>query len=232
MDTTRWGPDGWRLLHSIAYCASFPDPNESTHSISPRFYKRFFRSIQHILPCVYCRRSYAEYMKELPIDDYLTHDLFRHTYMIHNKVNAKLRGQGYLSGRDPSFRAVKKEYARFVEKIDCIVGWAFLYCIIFNYPEDGVCSQRRQTAYIDFFTGLRHFLPCERIREKYCAYFDRYPIQEEMENRKTLKKWLHRLEQRIRGERCTPFRVRCDDIEDCRVDKCDGKTCRKSLPHS
>ena len=230
MDTARWGPDGWRLLHSIAYCYTFSTPANDYTDISAAVYKRFFRSIQHILPCVYCRRSYAQYMKEIDMNQYIRDNaLFRHLYLIHNKVNDKLKGQGYNKKSNPSYRSVEQQYQTFVKQIDCVVGWAFLYCVVFNYPEDGLkCSTRRRKAYIDFFTELQHLLPCQRIREKYRRYIQKYDIESEMDSRESLKKWLHRLERRIRGDKCTPFRVRCKETEDCRVSKCDGETCRKS----
>jgi len=230
MNTASWGPDGWKLLHSIAYCYTF-EKNEEENQI----YKRFFNAIQHLLPCVYCRRSYAKYMKEIPINGYLytssTHpkrNLFYHLYLIHNKVNAKLRNQGYNDKPDPSYKEVLIQYRSFVKKINCIVGWHFLYCMIFNYPEKGTdCSKRRKQAYINFFECLAYLLPCHRIREKYRVYVEKNPISECMGSREELKKWLHRLERKIRGEKCKPYKVRCETVEKCRVSKCDGQTCRK-----
>lgn len=232
MNTASWGPDGWKLLHSIAYCYTFnefDDKYNEYHSISPSVYKRFYGAIQHLLPCVYCRRSYTQYMKELPIKEYLEpKKLFYHIYLIHNKVNAKLRDQGYNDKPDPSYASVKKFYREYVKKLKCLVGWHFLYCMVFNFPEDGdKCSQRRKKAYLDFFGCLKVLLPCKRIREKYCKYFDRKPMEDWMSSRDDLKRWLHGLERAIKGDKCKPFKVRCDIVEKCRVEKCDGGTCRK-----
>lgn len=230
MNTASWGPDGWKLLHSIAYCYTFNDDNDNQyHSIPPSIYKRFFAAIQHLLPCVYCRRSYAQYMKDLPIKEYLEPKrLFYHIYLIHNKVNAKLRDQGYNDKPDPSYEEVKQFYKGYVKKLKCLVGWHFLYCMVFTYPEDGdKCSQRRKKAYLDFFGCLTVLLPCQRIREKYCKYFDKKPMEDWMSSRELFKRWLHGLERAIRGERCKPFKVRCDIVEESRVEKCDGGTCRK-----
>jgi hypothetical protein len=168
-------------------------------------------------------------MKELPIKEYLDPKrLFYHTYLIHNKVNAKLRDQGYNDKPDPSYEEVKQFYRDYVKKLKCLVGWHFLYCMVFNYPEDGdKCSRRRKKAYIDFFSCLSVLLPCKRIRDKYCNYFDKKPMEDWMDSRELFKRWLHGLERTIRGERCKPFKVRCDIVEKCRVEKCDGGTCRK-----
>ena len=231
MNTASWGPDGWKLLHSIAYCYTYKKNENENHN--DKNIKRFFMSIKHLLPCIYCRRSYSKYMKELPIDDYLKNknnkkNLFYHLYLIHNKVNKKLQEQGYNDKPDPSYRYVTSLYRSFVKKINCLVGWHFLYCSIFEYPGKK-CSKRRRNGYITFFNLLADFLPCRRIRKKYQAYLLLHPIEDYMSSRKKLGNWLHGLEQKIRGERCKPYKVRCDMVEECRVKKCKGQTCRKEL---
>lgn len=232
MNTASWGPDGWKLLHSIAYCYTYNDDYTEIHK---SIYKRLFNAIQHILPCVYCRRSYSAYMKELSIDPYLykasehpKKNLFYHLYLIHNKVNDKLRGQGYNDKPDPSYSDVIKYYESFVKKVNCIVGWHFLYCMIFNYPENGDdCSKRRKHAYVQFFTCLKYLLPCIRIRDKYRSYIESHPIEESLDTRESLKKWLYKLEKLMKGDKCKPYKIRCEIVEQCRVAKCDGNTCRK-----
>lgn len=220
MNTASWGPDGWKLLHSIAYCYTYEKDNEDRKKV-----KRFFMSIKHLLPCVYCRRSYSLYMKELPIENY--NNVFYHLYLIHNKVNKKLRDQGYNDQPNPPFRKVLQFYQSYVKKINCLVGWHFLYCIIFNYPVSGKdCSERRKRGHITFFNLLADFLPCKRIREKYQKYIVSHPIEECMGSREELIRWLHGLERKIRGERCKPYKVRCEITERCRVEKCKDKTCR------
>jgi hypothetical protein len=98
MDTSFWGKDGWKLLHSISY---------KSHEIlekNPeylRYYKSFFKSIQYILPCIYCRRSFKKYITEIPFELPLSDWL----YKIHNCVNEKLRKQGYKIEKDPSLKA-------------------------------------------------------------------------------------------------------------------------------
>ena len=56
MDTKFWGKDGWKFLHSIAY--SYDEKNSY-------FYKKLFNSLQYILPCIYCRRSFKKYINEI-----------------------------------------------------------------------------------------------------------------------------------------------------------------------
>ena len=101
MDTRFWGPDGWRLLHSITI--GYP---EKPSSEDKQLYSVFFKILKYVLPCIYCRRSYEQYINELPIEPFLKNkkSLSEWLYHIHNKVNAKLRGQGLNPNSDPSFK--------------------------------------------------------------------------------------------------------------------------------
>jgi queuine/archaeosine tRNA-ribosyltransferase len=77
MDTAQWGPDGWKLLHSIAcYYDNDNDNDKNIKNIKP-----FLRSIGHLLPCIYCRRSYKKYISELPPRN---ENVMKWMYDIHN----------------------------------------------------------------------------------------------------------------------------------------------------
>lgn len=232
MDTQFWGPPGHKLLHSIAYCYSFGDNSEAQDTLNRNIVKAFFSSIKHVLPCIYCRRSYAKYIKELPLKDFLSGEsdknLFKWVYLVHNKINGKLRKQGYLSEKNPSYSSVLKKYKKFIKSIDGIVGWDFLYSIVFNYPDyDFELSDARYNGYITFFTNIQFLLPCEKIRKIYASYINKYPIEKYMKTRKELKRWLYRLEKKI-NKKCCGYNERCKKIEKYRVDKCINKSCRKS----
>lgn len=112
MQTSKWGPSGWVYLHTIAH-----NYNPEIHNKD--VYREFFRIQGDVLPCKYCRASYQHFFKELPIDDYLgcQRDLAYWMYLMHNKVNDKLRRQGLLKKKDPSFKSVYAKYEQF--KADC-----------------------------------------------------------------------------------------------------------------
>ena len=104
MDTRFWGPDGWKLLHSIV--EKYPLNPSITEQNT---YKNFMNSLKHVLPCIYCRRSFHQYLNELPIHNKLEdrgfpldhrENLFRWIYLIHNKVNQKLRSQNLIENDD------------------------------------------------------------------------------------------------------------------------------------
>ena len=120
MDTKFWGPSGWKLLHTIAF-------NELKDKAS---IKEFFELIPFILPCKFCRASMSEYMDEDPVDVSSRLALSKWLWRIHNKVNDKLRGQGLLKTKNPSFDTVAKMY----DNVEVFEGWDFLFSIAENHP--------------------------------------------------------------------------------------------------
>jgi hypothetical protein len=121
MDTKFWGPSGWKLLHTIA----FSELKDKTHI------KEFFELIPFILPCKFCRASLTEYMDEDPVDVSSQDALARWLWRIHNKVNDKLRGQGLLKTKNPSFDTVREMYE---EPFKAFEGWDFLFSVAENHP--------------------------------------------------------------------------------------------------
>ena len=116
MNTNFWGPHGWIFIHSIANNYANLDweklKEEDKIDEVQEDYEKFFHYLGKVLPCRYCRKSYNEYIKELPIKHYLNgpDDLLYWTYCIHNKVNDKLRSQGEYNKPNPSFDLVCKRY--------------------------------------------------------------------------------------------------------------------------
>lgn len=230
MDTRFWGRPGHKLLHSIAYCYSFQDTEKDSEKI--KNINILMTSLKHILPCIYCRRSYSKYIKELSIKDFNNeendYNIFKWLYLIHNKINDKLRKQGYLEEKNPKYSDVLEKYKKYVKNINCMIGWDFLYSIVFDYPDYSFeMSKSKYNSYISFFTILKDFLPCKNIRELYKNYIEKNPIQNNMETKNDLKKWLYRLEKKI-NKRCCNYTKRCKKIEKYVVSKCNNKTCRKS----
>ena len=148
MQTTKWGKPGWRLKHSVA--SEYPD-NPSIDD--KKLYKCFICHMANVLPCIYCRLSYRQFIGELNIDDGLKdkHSINHLIYSVHNKVNDKLRTQGYLNNINPSFDQIEKKYNRPKVYEDC--GWDFLYAIAYNYPINP--SECDKYNYKIFFTKLK-----------------------------------------------------------------------------
>lgn len=110
MDTKAWGPSAWKFLHIV----SFNYPEKPT-AADKRNYKTLFTNFKFTLPCKYCRESYELFLKDIPIDPYLAsrQRLTMWLYLIHNKVNDKLRNQGNPVPPNPSFQEIKNHYEQF-----------------------------------------------------------------------------------------------------------------------
>lgn len=110
MMTRVWGPTGWIFLHSITF--GYPDVinlQNKDHRKRKKSIRQFFILIGDVLPCIYCRESFQQFIKELPIDDFLDtrEDLTYWLYTIHNKINEKL---GVPKCRIPKFETIQKRY--------------------------------------------------------------------------------------------------------------------------
>ena len=148
MNTSFWGPSGWVFLHTL----TFIYPEHPTYNDKVKM-QHFMNTINYILPCKYCRLSFTKYSQSLPIHDYLdTRDkMVEWLYKIHNKVNKKLRKQGFCKYDNPELSTVKENYKSVLEHIYslckkqkhnisediityiCNLGRDFLGSIVFNY---------------------------------------------------------------------------------------------------
>jgi hypothetical protein len=119
MDTKEWGPRMWYAMFVVA--SNYPleiDNKNKAHVFKMKKHKEFFENFQYILPCKYCRRSYKEFIKELPIKKFLISrtGLMYWVYLIKDKVNKKLIQQEKMNpGKfkttpSPPFEQVCKFY--------------------------------------------------------------------------------------------------------------------------
>ena len=108
MDVKQWGPPYWVALHTVAQ-------NYDPSAHDAKQYKRFFRDVGETLPCIHCRRSYKQFMKEIPIEPYLNkpRGLAKWLFLMHNRINKKLRDQGEHVPPDPSFEEVYDKYEQY-----------------------------------------------------------------------------------------------------------------------
>ena len=234
MDTRFWGPDGWKLLHSIAYnYPSHPSKNMK------RIYKSFFTTLPYILPCIHCRNSLAQYYSELPIDTFLdsNKDLFRWLYMIHNKVNLKLRNQRINKKSDPSLQSARKFYKTFVYTVNennCInmPGLNFIYSIVFNYPQNKEGFENiRYRKHRIFFKLLDNVIPFNKFKKIYKQLIENSKLDIILTKRSLLKKWFYGIDRSIKEKidiDCYSYKEKCKIIENYRAG-CKKKTCRKKV---
>lgn len=93
MNTKVWGKSLWNFLF-LSILGHYPVKiNESEqHLLIKQQYKNLLESFSFTLPCVYCRNSFVGFLKELPIEKYMTGriELMYWLYLVKDKVNKKL----------------------------------------------------------------------------------------------------------------------------------------------
>lgn len=91
MNTWIWGPPKWKFLHTLSFS---PQVVTRYEEVTP-----FVESVQHVLPCVYCRDSYSTFLPQLqqrfgPLPAVIQQGkLSLWMYALHDMVNAKLDRQ-------------------------------------------------------------------------------------------------------------------------------------------
>ena len=106
MMTSIWGPPLWHVLHTISF--NYPiNPSDK----QKKQYFNFYNSLQHILPCKYCRDNLKKNLEELPlvIDVFKNRNsLSRYVYQLHEIINTMLGKKSNLSYDD-----VRERYEHF-----------------------------------------------------------------------------------------------------------------------
>lgn len=106
MLTTVWGPSMWHYLHTM----SFNYPVRPTEA-DKKHYRNFILSLQHVLPCKYCRINLKNNFKHNPLRycDLKNRETFsRYVYKLHEVVNKMLKKKSNLSYCD-----VRERYEHF-----------------------------------------------------------------------------------------------------------------------
>jgi hypothetical protein len=81
MLTTVWGPSVWHFLHTM----SFNYPTNPTQEQKEQ-YRNFVLSLQHVLPCKYCRINLVTNFKQMPLT--MGHMKNRETHRERSTVHA------------------------------------------------------------------------------------------------------------------------------------------------
>jgi hypothetical protein len=233
MDTRFWGPSGWKLLHLVSYSY----PNEPSFE-DTQIYGMFYNNLKYVLPCKYCRTSLTGFMEELPIENYMSSKkkLTKWMYLIHNKVNDKLRKQKLLTEPNPTLKEVDKIYNELIKTKCKLPGWDFLYTVAFNYPKTKPkLSFDKMQHYIVFFKLLGEVIPCSKYRSLYRKYTKIHKIDEYLGSGRDLTKWIYNINCGINTElveKNKSYRQVCFVVESHRAKACSqkyhkGNTCRK-----
>ena len=107
MNQNIWGPHLWFSLHTMSFVYPLTPSNEDKNN-----YKRFFLSLENVIPCAVCKKNYIRHLKEHPIDNYLNNrkDLVYWVIDMHNLVN------GEIGKKIFSYDTVLKKYENVFKK--------------------------------------------------------------------------------------------------------------------
>ena len=101
-----WGPSVWHSLHTMSFNYPIkPTLEEKKH------YRDFILSLQHVLPCKYCRMNLKTNFKQLPLTmgKMKNRETFsRYIYDLHELINKMLHKKSNLSYCD-----VRERYEHF-----------------------------------------------------------------------------------------------------------------------
>ena len=108
MLTSVWGPGMWHFLHTMSFNYPVTPTPQQKHE-----YRDFILSLQHILPCKYCRINLRNNFKTFPLNfcHMKNRDTFsRYVYRLHEIVNKML---GKTSNPRLSYCDVRERYEHF-----------------------------------------------------------------------------------------------------------------------
>lgn len=198
MNTNKWGPAGWDQLGAAALKydrvhAILPWQHRNTYSL---IHKVHLSNTETQLPCKYCRASYHQYVLELPMDRFIANgELNIWMYNIHNKVNDKLRKQGYNSKPDPSLAEAIKHNKSIATDLYRATGWDYIFSIGHNYTETPDAKAMIK-AKIHFST-LPYLLPHPELTSAMIGFMAQHPIDASLDDRNNLVLWLYLLNQAL-----------------------------------
>jgi hypothetical protein len=108
MGTSVWGPNAWDFLF-ISIMGRYPVKVDFYSKEDVQIVNVFSQTLiglKDLMPCIYCRKSFENFIKELPIEPYLIGriELMYWLYLIKDKVNKKLICQENICYNDEKIR--------------------------------------------------------------------------------------------------------------------------------
>jgi hypothetical protein len=198
MNTNKWGPSGWDQLGPMAnkfdrVSRSLDAKNLNTYRL---LHKTHISNTENILPCKYCRESYHTYISELPMDRAIYDgELNTWMYHIHNKVNEKLRKQGYNTKPDPSLSEAKERIKEISRDYYRATGWDYIHAIAHNYAEtpDALSMIKAKTH----FSTLPYLMPHPELMSATLKFMKDHPVDDTLDDRNNLVLWIYLLHEHL-----------------------------------
>ena len=77
-------------------------------------------------------------------------------------------------------------------------GWKFLHYVSLGYPEKP--TDKEKIYYKNFYYSLQNVLPCEKCAQNYKKNIIEYPIDNHLQNRDSLVKWVIDIHNKVAEE--------------------------------
>lgn len=177
METIYWGPSGWRFLHLLTFL--YPETPDTGDKILMR---DMMALLPDVLPCKYCRASFTKYMANLDITPALETRalLVEWLYKMHNKVNKKLRSQGFCHHDNPTLEHVHRLYQPSVASVKKILSNTVDGATL--QAQQWICNEGREFLGSIVFNYQGYYANCHTSEEKskiavsYHKFFNTIPI--------------------------------------------------------
>lgn len=232
--TKVWGPHAWRFFHGIA--KSVDRSLRAARSASERrslmeAARQFFAVVEHVLPCVHCRKSYGGFilqhptrLKSLGFEPRGTiaskYPVSHYVFRLHTRVNSKLHGQevekygqnvadSLWADYEPRFQDIV--YVDDRELVDAMIE--FVYYVLCDYrPEKEISRCARVRSFLPSLAELMTELGYE-AGDVLADMWRRSPFTVHTSMRARIAFW-HAYECTIKGGQCMDFDRRyrhCDN---------------------
>jgi hypothetical protein len=87
-------------------------------------------------------------------------------------------------------------------------GWLFLHSISFGYPytinHKNPAHKNKKAEYATFFNYVGTVLPCKYCRESYLDFLKEYPVENHLNTREEITKWLYNIHNRVNDKLGVP----------------------------
>ena len=158
MSTKIWGPPMWTSLHIISFSYPINPTQEDKQN-----YKRYFKLVGDLLPCILCKNSYEEFIQsgETKLDhNVMTSQdtLTKWLYQLHNRVNFKL-GVDY----GVTYDDICKKYKSYI-----------VSCTSSSKNNQGKCEKSTIPKYISFKNSNYNYTDCVIIPYKIASHYVNY----------------------------------------------------------
>ena len=77
-------------------------------------------------------------------------------------------------------------------------GWKFLHYVSLGYPDKP--TDKEKMYYKNFYYSLQNVLPCEKCAQNYKKNIIEYPIDNHLQNRDSLVKWVIDIHNKVNYE--------------------------------